>query len=447
MTDGNGVGGGTAGTAVVRGGATVYEGAARPGEPTLRWRSRAGSIDDIQQELARIWAQPNLTTTIEGAPARHIAARTSVMNLVVIARRPETAERCAAIIQQLTGRHPSRTLICQPADPDGPSWLDAQIQAHCILPRADAPEVCAETIYLTAGGDTGRHLRAIVAPLLIHDLPVTVWWPGNPPFGTPQANDLCEMADRLVVDGSAWPEDGLRRLRQMAAILDRTPIAISDFALVRQSRWREAIASVFDLPDFLPYLRSLRRIAVTFATRDETGDPTTTNVVKPLYHVGWLGSRLGLAVSRTLEPVQPRGPRRPASTTVRGSSPRWGLTAGLRDGRTEIGVVIRPHVSSAPSGTTLRVELLAERRGRELRADVTAEAESVNVRVWEDGVEVLERHFQAPRRNDADLLAEAIEAGGPDRVAHDAIRTAAELAGGATVDEIEPAGRKGSALA
>ena len=48
-------------------------------------------------------------------------------------------------------------------------------------------------------------------------------------------------------------------------------MAVSDFALVRQSRWREAIASIFDDPDFLPYLRSMRRIAVTYATHDETG--------------------------------------------------------------------------------------------------------------------------------------------------------------------------------
>ena len=47
-----------------------------------------------------------------------------------------------------------------------------------------------------------------------------------------------------------------------------------------------------------------------------------------------------------------------------------------------------------PAGTTLRVELLAERRGSELRADVTAEAENVRVRVWLDGVEELERHVQ-----------------------------------------------------
>lgn len=242
------------------GGRVVLADPPRPGEPTLRWISRAGSIEEIETELARIWAQPDLT--VEGAegPGRHVAARTSVMNLVVIARQPEVGERAAATIQRLTGRHPSRTLIVLTADPDGPPWLDARIQAHCVLPGPDAPETCTEVIFLTAGGETGRHLAALVTPLVIHDLPVTVWWPGEPPLDTEPALALLADADRLVIDGSAWAGDGLTRLRELAGLYDRYPrLSIRDFALVRQARWREAIASVFDLPDFLPFLTHLRR--------------------------------------------------------------------------------------------------------------------------------------------------------------------------------------------
>jgi hypothetical protein len=51
------------------------------------------------------------------------------------------------------------------------------------------------------------------------------------------------------------------------------------------------------------------------------------------------------------------------------------------------------------------------------------------VRVWEDGVEALERTFIAPRSTDVDLLAEAIEAGGRDPVAEGASTMAAALVG------------------
>ena len=397
------------------------------GEPTLRWTARAHTIAEIETELARIWSTPDLTAEVEGEMGRHVAARTSVMNLVVVARRPELAERCAATIQMLTGRHPSRTIVIQSADPDGPSWLDARIEAHCVLPRADAPETCAETIHLVCGGESGRHLAAIATPLIIHDLPVTVWWPGEPPFASRAARDLLVAADRLVVDGSTWSGDGLARLREMAALLDATDLAISDFALVRQSRWREAIASTFDDPDFLPFLRSLRRVAVTFATHDETAAPGSTNLVKPLYHVGWLASRLGLTVAESLSVEAPRSGRNVAHQSRAAMLP--GMVATLTDGRADVSVVIRPVLSPMPSGTTLRVELRAERRGSELRADVTAEAETVRVRVWQDGVEVLDRAFRAARRHDVDLLAEAIEAGQRDPVADGALRAAAAIAG------------------
>jgi glucose-6-phosphate dehydrogenase assembly protein OpcA len=417
------------------GGPVALAEAPKPNEPILRWKSRAHSIDEVEQELIRIWSEPDLSIP-EGADpgqsTRHIAARTSVMNLVVIARRPEVGERCAATIQRLTGRHPSRTMIVQPADPDGPSWLDAQIVVTCILPRVDASETCAETIHLTCGGEAGRHLDAIVAPLLIHDLPVTVWWPDEPPFGSEPANDLLAMADRLVVDGSSWHGTGLAQLRRMAAAAERWPIAVSDFALVRQSRWREAIAAIFDIPDFLPYLRHIRRIAVAYGVRDE-GGPESTNIVKPLYHAAWLGSRLGMQVTRPLEPMTGGATRRAPVKGAHGAplaNPGAGLSATLRVERTDVAVVIRPVMSEMPPGTTLRVELLADWRGSELRADVTAEQEAVHVRVWQDGVHALERGFNAPRRTDVDLLAEAIEAAGRDPVAVGTLELAAELAGG-----------------
>lgn len=400
-------------------------------EPVLRWSARAKTIPDIETELARIWANQDLTTEMEGEPGRrHVAARTSVMNLVVVARRPEIAEGSAATIQALTGRHPSRTIVVQSADADGPSWLDARVEAHCILPREDAPETCAETIHVTAGGDTGRHLSAIIAPLIIHDLPVTVWWPNEPPFGSRAATDLFALADRLVVDGSSWSGDGLERLRALAELAETTGIAVSDFALLRQSRWREAIACIFDDPDFLPYLRSLRRIAVTYATHDEADTLGSTNIVKPTYHVAWLASRLGLTVRKPLAEVvgtvsSSRSRAAPGTRPIVGR----GVAATLTDGKADVAVAIRPVVSTQPSGTTLRVELLAERRGSELRADVTAEEDVVHLRVWQDGVDVLERRFQAGRRGDVDLLADAIEAGRRDAVSAGALQAAARLVG------------------
>jgi glucose-6-phosphate dehydrogenase assembly protein OpcA len=365
----------------------------------------------VVAELGRIWSSVTLTTPGEqGTRERRVAARSSVMNLVVIAGRGEIGERAAAIVEGLSGRHPSRTVIVSVADPDGPAWLDAQVQAHCIMPSETSPETCSELVYLTCGGESGQHLAGIVAPLLIHDLPVTVWWPGEPRFSARGAQELLTMADRILVDGASWSGDGLNVLDSMADLPERFDIDIADFALLRQARWREAIASTFDRPALLPFLWHLDRIDIQYAAND--GSPGVANVVRPIYHVAWLVSRLDMAVD----------------TPVRAGTEPWsGYDALLRLGRRKVPVHLRPVQSPSPRGTTLSVDLHATRGHSSLSVDVTAYADGVVVRAALDGQPMAERVFVAPRKREADLLADTIDAAGRDPVGVDVLRRAAVL--------------------
>ncbi|MEO5704271.1 MAG: glucose-6-phosphate dehydrogenase assembly protein OpcA, partial [Candidatus Limnocylindrales bacterium] len=292
----------------------------------------------------------------------------------------------------------------------GPAWIDAQIQAHCVLPSDTAPETCSELVYLTCGGESGQHLGGLVAPLLIHDLPVTIWWPGEPHFESRTSGELLDMADRLLVDGSGWSGDGLARLAEMAAMITRHELELSDFALLRQARWREAIASTFDRPSLLPFLRHLDRIEVHYAASD--GAPRMANVVRPLYHVAWLAARLGMTVVTPL---------------ASGTTPWSGYHAVLRHGRRRVPVQLRPVESSAPKGTTLIVELHAMRGHSQLWIEVTAYADGVVVRASLDDKEMPERRFLAPRRREADLLAETIDGAGRDRISHETLAMCAHL--------------------
>jgi glucose-6-phosphate dehydrogenase assembly protein OpcA len=390
--------------ALARGGVAGPIGAA----PELRWRTHVHDLAGIERELSRIWAAVPLATPANGVEERRVAARTSVMNLVVVAGSPEVGERCADTIGRLAGRHPSRTLIVLPSDPDGPAWVDAEVQAHCVLPRDSTAEACSERIFLKAGGDVGRHLEALVTPLLIHDLPVTIWWPGDVPFRSVRARALLEFADRLVVDATSWSGDGLARLRAMAS-LDRSDLTLSDFALIRQSRWREAIASTFDLPHIRPFLGSLQRIGVVYAGAPDDPD-RPVNLVRPLYHVAWLASRLGMGVVKPLTPTD-----------------AGGLAGTLRAGRRRVEVRLQPEASGLPRGRTLRVDLDATRRGVKLRVAATADAEMVMVDAWRNGERFRHRPYVAPRRTDVDMLAEVIESVGLNAWTDRAIQMAAAL--------------------
>jgi hypothetical protein len=265
-------------------------------------------------------------------------------------------------------------------------------------------------VYLTCGGESGQHLSGIVAPLLIHDLPVTVWWPGEPHFEGRSARELLPMADRVIVDGSGWSGDGLKGLAAMAELPGRFDVEIADFAMLRQARWREAIASTFDRPGLLPFLGHLDHIEVRYAASD--GGPGMANVVRPMYHVAWLASRLEMTVA---EPMRP------------GREPWSGYDGLLRHGRRRVPVSLRPMESNAPRGTTLIVQLHATRSGSQLWVEVTAYADGVVVQASLDRDPMPERRFLAPRKREADLLAETIETPGRDPISAAVLAAAARL--------------------
>ena len=273
------------------------------------------------------------------------------MNLVVVARRPELAERCAATIQMLTGRHPSRTIVIQSADPDGPSWLDARVEAHCILPREDAPETCAETIHLTAGGEAGRHLAAIATPLIIHDLPVTVWWPGEPPLraaagARPAGRRGPARRRRLDLERRrAGPAARAGRARSTTTRLaDQRLRARPPVALARGDR--------LDLRRSRTSCRTCARCAGSRSPTRRTTRPARrarpTSSSRSTTSAGW---RRGWADGRQAARPRSAGPARPASARTRPGAARSsrpsgrGLAATLSDGRAEVAVVVRPVVS------------------------------------------------------------------------------------------------------
>jgi len=376
--------------------------------PNLRPPEVLHSVPEIERALAHIWAD---ATTHRGDGEHHVAARSSVLNLVVVAGRRETAERCAATIEATAGRHPSRSLILSALDDESRPGLDATIRTVAVATAAGGtPQTGAETIYVTVHGQTSHHLASIIVPLLVHDLPVALWWPRDPQFNSHRADRLLPIADRLIVDGSSWSGDGLDRLGAMALVTQGRRLVVADFALLRQARWREALASVYDLPDLRPHLRAIRSITVEFAA-PEGGDPTgLTNVVRPVYHVAWLASRLGMSV---VEPMR----RLPDGRRV----------AALHQGNHVVAAEWRPVCSDLGEGSTVRVEIASRLSGAELVGEVTAGDRTVEVAIDDKGRERVRRTYLAPRLGEVDLLERALEDSASDSVAAEALAMAGNL--------------------
>jgi glucose-6-phosphate dehydrogenase assembly protein OpcA len=379
------------------------------------WEERDTTVRAVAAELAKLWTAPagqdnGADPVIREEGTSH--ARTSVLNLIVTVLDEGAADRVVDTMLELGVRHPSRVIVLVP-DPHaaGPS-LDARIAVHCHPFQRD--RICYEEVVLTVRGDAAEHLSGVVAPLLIHDLPTHVWWPGAPPFDNPVFDQLVEMGDRLIVDSADF-EDLLAGLRRLAAVRRRS--GVGDLAWERLGWWQELTAQFFDAPRFRRYLPNLNRLHVKYAMPATPGPPDEVEpsvvapIVHPLLYAGWIGTRLGWRRDATLEPLE-------------------GGRFRLRmEGRYEmVEVLIEPEpTDDVVTGelTAARLRALGEAGAAEFIIDRAGDEATVATNA--DGMTALLRRVVMEMPREAELLSRQLTSEVVDPVYADALRAAAIL--------------------
>jgi glucose-6-phosphate dehydrogenase assembly protein OpcA len=340
-----------------------------------------------------------------------VRTRTSVLTLVAVAPRPELVDRAMATVATLASRHPSRAVVISPTDPDGPASFDAHVYASCQLPDRGSSEVCTEEILIKVGGELAQHLSSTVAPLLIHDLPVVLWWPDDVPFGRPDFAELAAEVDRLFVDSGHFRRHGLTRLKAMADAV-YGGLVVHDVSWMRLMLWRELLASCFDHPLLVRELKSLRSIRVDVARPG--GDVRLSRAV---LFVGWLMSRLRMQVVAPLQQTE---------------DDAWAAT--VRAGKRQIKVEIRPvevEFSGAVrgAGSVVRAELEARHSDAETHVTVTRQADHLLATATWNGASVVRRASKLEAFDEAPYLAASLDRTGHDRLFAQALEKAVALIG------------------
>ncbi len=253
-------------------------------------------VHDIQEELDQVrWGLH--TDGEESEAAQHAAAeaRASVLNLVtVVSNEPQLGE-VTSVLDRLSVTNPSRTLILLAQHTREADKLEAEVSAQ---ERTESGHrVSTERVILHAHGEPARHLASLAAPLLIPDLPVILWWPGRPQFDSPLFNDLCELADRLVVDTDEGFDDGdLKRLLEVAR-REKARASIGDLNWARLMAWRHVAAQFFDMPNMLARLAHIRGVSIFHGSDGSTAQARLLG--------GWIRSRMatvGLEVPLEFRP-------------------------------------------------------------------------------------------------------------------------------------------------
>ena len=206
-----------------------------------------------------------------------VRLRTNVMTHIAWVPE-EWVEAAEDVLAGLAERHPSRTIVLFPQS--GGQGLEGKVESDSFLMN-EGLTVCTDTIRIRLHGTAAEHPATVVEPLLVSDLPVFVRWRGVPPYGDSAFEELIDVADRLIVDSTEWP-DLPGSYRGLTEIFDR--VAVSDIAWARTSRWRPMLASLW------PAIAEVERIKVT-------GTEAQAQLL-----AGWLRSRLGRPIALEHEP-------------------------------------------------------------------------------------------------------------------------------------------------
>ena len=178
----------------------------------LPWAGKAVRMSEIETVIASLWkmSADNLRT---GA---NVHVRTSVLNLVICTPDIETAQRASKILRELSSTHLARvTLLILHSGKHAPSSLQAWVTLRCFSMISDLMRHCFEQTTILASGSAVRAVANIIQPLLKPDLPVYLWWLGDPPGrDDPTFLDLVDISSRMIVDSTSFfkPEQDIGTL-------------------------------------------------------------------------------------------------------------------------------------------------------------------------------------------------------------------------------------------
>ena len=366
------------------------------------------AIPDIEAGLTKLWS------SAADKDGDNAVTRACVLNFIVYAGGEQDIQRATDTVAQFTLSHPSRGIVLV-TEPNAPDGLKSWISAHCQLPSPDGKQVCCEQITLEASGATLDAMASVVTPLLVSDLPVVVWWPGQPQLEGVLFDHLMSVADRLIVDSSEFEESVSATLNKLASLASQRyqGVNFNDLNWARLTTWREMIAQFFDDAAFLPYLSTIGTVSLEYGRTDPSKNP---NAAQALMLVVWLASRLNWQTIPNLVPQRTDA----------------GYTTVLSHRGRPVRVDLKPvdWQKESVNGTLSTITLHATSGGKTAVFSVSASKDSdhATATVSIDGQAGITRTVSMPQETEIDLLNDELAMVNRDRTYERTLEVAGRLA-------------------
>ncbi|HJT23843.1 MAG TPA: glucose-6-phosphate dehydrogenase assembly protein OpcA, partial [bacterium] len=159
----------------------------------------AVTAQSIEKDLAELWkAQPDEKGRKLGLQ------RVYTTNLVAYASDHEEGYRVEQILNDLAEKHPGRYILVRPAADTTEPGLRSFVSGHCLFGAGREKKVCCDLIKLVAQPEIIENLYGFTFSLLMPDLPVEFWWPGDLPYENAFFEKMAQESNRVWVDSSKF---------------------------------------------------------------------------------------------------------------------------------------------------------------------------------------------------------------------------------------------------
>jgi glucose-6-phosphate dehydrogenase assembly protein OpcA len=258
--------------------------------PPLDWHGDAVTIGDVLTALTGMRRKVALAAATGD---EHPHPRSYVMTLVAVTATETEESRAKKASEAIAAHHPSLAMVVR----DEPNVQSGRIEASIATSHQPSgpsdPRVHFELITLHVRGAAGRHLAALVDPLLVSGVPTYLWWLGTPPFGSPELPDALKICDALVIDSAHFdaPYRSFLGLAELVSSSHRR-LGLADFQWARLLAWRETIAQFFAPPDRRSFMNGIGEIGI-----DYVGERRGNRIGAALL-AGWFAAALGWKLQR-----------------------------------------------------------------------------------------------------------------------------------------------------
>ncbi len=229
------------------------------------------SVGDIEGELARIWEEIECPDKVKAA----------LFNLIVHIHDREHVGYVEQVMGKILGKFPCRVMYVIENPDAKEDYTHTQVAVNEI-----SEGISCDQIQVEFAGKDREKVPFILLPHLLADLPVYLFWVGDPIGHNGLYDMLKPRIDRIIFD-----PDTLDHLSEFCDHALGLPGVIADLNWAMCDGWREVIRYAFNRPEYIKVLRECEQLKMSYYTGKS---PFRRDGNLPaVYLYGWLAAQTG----------------------------------------------------------------------------------------------------------------------------------------------------------